>query len=89
MPILSLAFYFCTSATASWGQTGAEVLVYVVLEIIVLDVLVKFPESCNVLLFILADSFAVIFCAATTLTPVPAPININNKNANNIAFIIL
>jgi hypothetical protein len=70
-------------------QTVSVVLVYVVLEITVLDVLVKFPESCNVLLFILADSFTVIFCATTTPTYVPAPISIKNKNANNIAFIIL
>lgn len=62
---------------------------YVVLEIIVLDVFVKFPESCKVLLFILADSFAVMFCATTTPTPVPAPINNKNKNAIITVFIIL
>ena len=62
---------------------------YVVLEITVLDAFVKLPDSCKVLLFILADSFAVIFCATTIPTPVPAPINIKNKNAiNMIVFII-
>jgi hypothetical protein len=81
-------FFEYNSMTFSY-KLYREYSYYVVLEITVLDVLVKLPGSCNVLLFILADSLAVIFCATTTPTHVPAPINIKNKNANNIAFIIL
>ena len=53
---------------------------------IVLEIFVKLPDSCNVLLFILADSFVVIFCATTTLKPVPAPINIRNNDTINIVI---
>jgi hypothetical protein len=63
---------------------------YVVLEIIVLDVFVKLPDSYKgMVLFILAHSLAVIFCATTIPTTVPAPINIKNKNGIIIVFIIL
>ena len=65
-----------------------KILNYVVLEITVLDVFVRLPDSCKVLLFILADSFAVIFCATTTPTPAPAPNNIKNNNAIEIVFIV-
>ena len=66
-----------------------RILDYVVLEITVLDVFVNLPDSCKVLLFILADSFAVIFCATTIPTQVPAPINIKNKNAINVIVLII
>ncbi len=65
------------------------ILDYVVLEITVLDVFVKLPDSCKVVVFILADSFAVIFCATTIPTPIPAPNSTKNNNPINTMFIII